>query len=207
MTSVLLGLSIGLAAGIGPGPLLVLVVTSALQSGWRVGALVACAPLLSDVPVIAGVLLVLDRLPATALSVLGVVGGLLVIHVGVRTVREARTADLAQPGQPGRSAISALRQAAALNVASPHPWIFWATVLGPLTIATWRENSWEAVALVVGFYLGLCGAKVVLAVLVAGQRRRLRPAGYRRTLIGAGALLTLTGVLLLIEYAPALAGA
>ena len=79
-------------------------------------------------------------------------------------------------------------------------------MLGPLTITTARGGAWDAVALVVGFYLGLVGAKVVLAALVASQRGRLRPTGYRRALIGAGALLILTGVYLLIEYAPSLAG-
>jgi threonine/homoserine/homoserine lactone efflux protein len=100
-----LGLTIGLAAGVSPGPLLVLVITSTLRSGWRAGALAACAPLLSDAIVVGGVLLVLDRLPERSLSVLGVVGG---------------------PSP-------ALRQAALVNVFSPHPWLTWATALGPLT--------------------------------------------------------------------------
>ena len=208
MASLPLGLSIGLAAGIGPGPLLILVVTSALQSGWRVGAMVAFAPLVSDILVVIGVLFVLDRLPDRALSVLGVVGGLFVIHTGVRTAREARTADLARSGQSGQSVHralhQALRRAAMVNLLSPSPWVFWATVLGPMTIATSRKSTWDAVTLVVGFYLGLVGAKLVLAALVAGQRRRLSPTGYRRALIGAGALLTMTGLYLLIEYVPTL---
>ena len=204
MATLLLGLSLGLAAGVGPGPLLVLVVTSALQSGWRAGALVACAPLLSDVLVVAGVLLVLDQLPDNALSVLGVVGGLVVIYTGGRTLREARTADLTRPQQLRLSPTRALRRAATINVLSPGPWIFWATVLGPLTIATSQRSAVDAVTLVVGFYLGLVGAKLVLAALVAGQRRRLRPAGYRRALVGAGALLILTGAYLLVDYVPAL---
>lgn len=204
MATLLLGLSLGLAAGVGPGPLLVLVVTSALQSGWRAGALVACAPLLSDVLVVAGVLLVLDQLPDNALSVLGVVGGLVVIDTGRRTLREARTADLTRPQQLRLSPTRALRRAATINVLSPGPWIFWATVLGPLTIATSQRSAVGAVTLVVGFYLGLVGAKLVLAALVAGQRRRLRPAGYSRALMGAGALLILTGAYLLVDYVPAL---
>ena len=203
MGSLLVGLPLGLAAGVGPGPVLLLVVTSSLQSGWRVGALVACAPLLSDILVVAGVLLVLDRAPQNALPVLGVVGALFVIYTGGRTVVEARAADLGRPG-PGRSPAGALRQAAAINLFSPHPWIFWATVLGPLTIATARRSPLEAIALVVGFYCGLVGAKLGLATLVSGQRRRLSRPGYRRALVGAGALLISTGIFLLIEYVPAL---
>jgi threonine/homoserine/homoserine lactone efflux protein len=202
MTSLLVGLTIGLATGIAPGALLLLVVTSALQSGWRMGAAVACAPLVSDIPVVAGVLLVLDRLPQNTLAVLGIAGGLLIIHTGIQAVLDARTADLTPSGPPGSSATRALRRAATINLLSPHPWIFWATVFGPLTIATAGVSSWDAVALVLGFYLGLVGAKTGLAALVAGQRRRLSRTGYRRALVGAGGLLTLTGALLLIEYVP-----
>jgi len=198
------GPSLGLAAGVGPGPLLLLVVTSSLRSGWRAGALVACAPLVSDVLVVAGVLLVLDRLAPIALSVLGVLGALFVIYTGGRTLVEGRTAGLRTSGGAGRSLLASLRQAAVINLLSPHPWIFWATVLGPLTIATARSSPRGAVALVFGFYLGLVGAKVVLAALVSGQRRRLSQRGYRRALVGAGALLSLTGVFLLVEYVPAL---
>jgi threonine/homoserine/homoserine lactone efflux protein len=204
MSSSLVGLSLGLAAGVGPGPLLLLVVTSSLQSGWRVGALVACAPLISDILVVGGVLLALDRAPRNALPVLGVVGALFVIYTGGRTVVEARTADLRTSDPAARSLLVALRRATVINLLSPHPWIFWTTVLGPLTIATAQDSPPEAVALVVGFYLGLVGAKVVLAALVSGQRRRLSQRGYRRALVGAGALLTVTGVILLVEYVLAL---
>jgi threonine/homoserine/homoserine lactone efflux protein len=44
--------------------LLVLVVTESLRSGWRGGMLTAAAPLLSDVVVVAGVLLLLQQLPS-----------------------------------------------------------------------------------------------------------------------------------------------
>jgi len=44
--ALILGATIGLAAGISPGPLLFLTITSALRSGARAGVIVACAPLL-----------------------------------------------------------------------------------------------------------------------------------------------------------------
>src|SRR5690606_40679233 len=50
------GLGMGLAAGVSPGPLLVLVVTSTLRGGLRNGIAVAAAPLLSDLVVVTAVL-------------------------------------------------------------------------------------------------------------------------------------------------------
>ncbi|GAB2964915.1 LysE family transporter [Saccharothrix stipae] len=275
-----LGLALGLAASISPGPLLVLVVTSALRSGWRAGALTACAPLLSDAVVVAVTLLLLDRLPARALGVLGVVGAVFVLWSGVQTVREARSATLtagsatggsagtagpvdavrpanaAGPADPARPAAAdrpvdtggpadspaagepaadetvvpqegrasqpspprgplfsilptgsdktgsrALRRAVLVNVLSPHPWLAWATALGPLTITTWRASPAAGAALLIGFYLTLVGGKLVIALLVARGRRRLGDTGYRRALTGAGAVLVLAGVVMGVEFA------
>ncbi|MFD0203109.1 MULTISPECIES: LysE family translocator [Saccharothrix] len=229
------GLALGLAASISPGPLLVLVVTSALRSGWKSGVLTACAPLLSDAVVVAVTLLLLDRLPARALGVLGVVGAVFVVWTGVQTVREARSASLtdrpstpepaspefhAAQGSPPRGTLNsilpagydnsgsakaagalALRRAVLVNLLSPHPWIAWATALGPLTITTWRASAAAGAALVIGFYLTLVGGKVVIAVLVARGRRRLGDTGYRRALTAAGALLVLAGVAMGVEFA------
>ncbi|MBB5954135.1 threonine/homoserine/homoserine lactone efflux protein [Saccharothrix tamanrassetensis] len=303
-----LGLTLGLAASISPGPLLVLVVTSALRSGWRAGALAACAPLLSDAVVVAATLLLLDRLPASVLGVLGVVGAVFVVWTGAQTIRDARSASVgttathfggtdvtagrshggaagdggsigdgavrdggsvgdgaagkdagdgpagggpagggpagggpAGGGQAGHGVVgdggntggevgsgsgsgkgrggagdrrsaaggsgrgsgdaSALRRAVAVNLLSPHPWLAWATALGPLVIATWRGSPGAGVALLVGFYLTLVGGKVVIALLVARGRRRLGDVGYRRALTCAGVLLVLAGVALGVEFA------
>ncbi|ROP36239.1 LysE family transporter [Saccharothrix texasensis] len=257
-----LGLALGLAASISPGPLLVLVVTSALRSGWRAGSLTACAPLLSDAVVVAVTLLLLDRLPGRALGVLGVVGAVFVVWTGVQTVRDARSASLtdrpptpgdrasrqtpeplaspatpadqASPAPPedhasppledhasqgspprgslnsilppgsdnsGSAEVAVLRRAVVVNLLSPHPWIAWATALGPLTVTTWRASAGAGVGLLVGFYLTLVGGKVVIALLVARGRRRLNDTGYRRALTAAGALLVLAGVAMGVEFA------
>jgi threonine/homoserine/homoserine lactone efflux protein len=205
MRDLLLGLSIGFAAGISPGPLLLLVVTATLRSGWRAGVLTAMSPLVTDLVVVTVVLLVLDQLPTQALSVLGVIGGLVVITVGVQTILEARDAGLPSGDSKPVPTGSTLGRASVMNLTSPHPWITWATALGPLTVATYHRGTGGAVALVVGFYAALVGAKVVLAVMVAGARRRLDDRRYRLLLRLAGGLLALLGVLLAVEFGQQLA--
>lgn len=203
MDLLLLGLALGAGAGVSPGPLMVLVVTSALRSGWRAGALAAFAPVVSDLVVVAGVLLVLDQLPARALPVLAVLGGLFLLWTGAQTVLGARAASLTpSAAERRRAGRQALWQAGLLNLLSPHPWLFWATVLGPLTLRSWQEAPAGAVALVAGFYVAIVGSKVALAGLVASGRRWLTDTAYRRLLVGAGALLVLIGVLVLVEFVP-----
>lgn len=205
MEALLLGLTIGFAAGISPGPLLFLTITSSLRSGARAGVLVALAPLVTDAMIVGLTLLVLDRLPSWVVAVLGVVGGLFVALTGVQTVREAREASLSgTAGAKSTGAGQALRRGAVVNLVSPHPWITWATALGPLAISTWREDHGSAVALVVGFYLLLIGTKVAVAILVGRTRHRLGDRGYRTALLVAGGLLVAAGVALVVEFAPQL---
>src|SRR5690606_9339678 len=205
--AVVLGLGLGAAAGISPGPLLVLVVTAALRSGRRAGVLVAGAPLLSDALVVAVVLLVLGRLPDGVLPWLAMVGALVVAWMGASTVREARTATLVPAGAVARDADwRELRRAVAVNVLSPHPWVFWATVLGPMTVTAWRDGPPAAVGLVGAFYGAMVAVKVVIALVVARWRHRLAERGYRRALVAGGVLLVVTAVLLAVEFAPAAFG-
>lgn len=204
MELLLLGLTLGAGAGISPGPLLVLVVTSALRGGWRAGVLASLAPLVSDAIVIAGVLVVLQGLPARALPILAVAGGLFLLWTAWQTVRDAREASLEVSAQEQRRVgRQALWQAGLLNLLSPHPWLFWATILGPLTLKAWREDATGAVWLVLGFYLAIVGAKAVIAVAVASGRHRLRDRAYRRVLVGSGVLLALIGIVVLVEFVPA----
>lgn len=205
MEALLLGLTIGFAAGISPGPLLFLTITTSLRSGARAGVLVALAPLITDAVIVGLVLLVLDRLPWWTLALLGVVGGLFVVWTGVATVREARTATLAAAREgDAAGALEALRRGAVVNILSPHPWITWATALGPLTVSTWRASAPSGIALVVGFYLLLVGTKVTVALLVGRARHRLSDRGYRRALLLAGGLLLVAGIALVAEFAPQL---
>ena len=201
MDMVGLGLTIGLAAGVSPGPLMVLVIAQTLRSGWRAGLLTAAAPLLSDAVVILGVVLVLDALPARTLPILGVLGGLYVIWSGVESWRSTGERPDGKDG-PAGSAGQILRQASLVNLLSPHPWITWATVLGPLTLSVAYGSPGAGIALVVGFYLSLVGAKAVVAALVAGGRHRLTETGYARTMRVASILLALAGLALIVEFAP-----
>lgn len=204
MELLLLGLTLGAGAGISPGPLLVLVITSALRGGWRAGVLASLAPLVSDAIVVAGVLLALQRLPDRALPLLAVAGGLFLLWTAWHTIRESGGASLEVSAQEQRRVgRQALWQAGLLNLLSPHPWLFWATVLGPLTLKSWREDSAGALWLVLGFYVALVAAKAVVALAVASGRHRLGDRAYRRLLVGAGVLLAIIGLLVLVEFAPA----
>jgi threonine/homoserine/homoserine lactone efflux protein len=86
-----------------------------------------------------------------------------------------------------------------VNVLSPHPWIFWITIGGPLLVTQVATSLWHPLAFLVGFYALLVGSKVLLAAAIAGGRRWLNDRTYRFVLAASGLLLIFFGLLLLRE--------
>lgn len=213
------GLSLGLAAGLSPGPLLALVLGATLQRGFPAGARVAASPLVTDLPIVVLALWMAGTVPSTALALMALVGGAFVVYLGVGIVRDASgDLDWITHGEPGSSTSEpdpaarrerreSLRRdlwhGALVNIASPHPWLFWLGIGGPQVVAVWRRDSpwagWSAAGFLVLFYLGLVGSKVVLAAIVARGRHRLNLRWYRRILAACGWLLVGLGAWLAFD--------
>jgi len=86
-----IGVSLGIGAGVTPGPLIGLVITETLRKGWRAGVSVALAPLAGDVFVIACCLILLAQLPSIVFAMLSVGGGLYVLFLGWETLQTLPT--------------------------------------------------------------------------------------------------------------------
>ena len=196
MELALLGLSLGLAAGVSPGPLLTLVVSSTLERGFGAGLRVAVAPLLTDTPIILLAVLVLRELSSQWLALLGAVGGLVVIGLGIDTLRPKAPPDLEKETASGSKLD--LARGALVNLLNPHPWIFWITVQGPILIQGWRRDPGSAMAFLMTFYLAIVGSKIAVAGLIARGRAGLDRRWYRRILAACGVLLVAMGCWLIL---------
>lgn len=198
MPYLLLGASLGLSAGLSPGPLMTLVITTSLRDGFWQGLRVAIAPFLTDLPIILVSLFVLKLLPAWSLTVLGVAGSLYIIFLGLETMRASRHASLEQLRDSNRASESLSRQSlsrgALVNLLNPHPYIFWATVGGPTLLAALEQGLVYAAAFLVGFYTLLIGSKIAIAALIHSQSRQLSTTWYRRILAALGVLLIGLGI-------------
>ena len=197
MELVLIGLGLGLAAGVSPGPLLTLVVSSTLARGFGAGLRVALAPVLTDAPIILLAILVLQGLPSSWLVWIGALGGCVVIYLGVGTLRSP--IQDRQPEQEDRGSALDLWRGAVVNLLNPHPWIFWTTVQGPMLVRGWRRDPVTAIAFVVVFYMAIVGSKIAIAWLVARGRHALTDRWYRGLLMGCGVLLTGMGLWLVLQ--------
>lgn len=101
MAELLAGLSIGLAAGISPGPLQALVVTSTLRGGFGAGWRVAAAPLLTDVPIVTIALFAVGSLSDAWVRGLALIGGIIVIVFGLWELRWSGAWLRRSPCEPG----------------------------------------------------------------------------------------------------------
>lgn len=198
MTELAAGLSLGLGAGISPGPLLTLVMTSTLERGFGAGVRVAIAPLLTDGPIIVLTAAVVSSVSPAVLGGLGIAGGVTVAAMGVWTVARSGRQAAVDDRPPGRADVW---RGVVVNALSPHPWIFWIGAGAPLLVSSWRQAPARGIAFLAGFYLLLVGSKVAIAWLVARAGQRLDFRWRRRLLVVGGLLLVAGGAVLVWEAA------
>lgn len=192
MTELLLGAGLGWAAGIVPGPLHTLIMVTAITRGFRSGAMVAVAPPIADVPVVPIALFFVGSMSDGVVRWLSFAGGLFVLWLGYDTIRSAhRAEDGATAGG------SPLAKGIVTNLLSPHPWLFWLTVGGPILVTAWNDNPGRGFAFLAGFYGVMVVTKLGVAYLASHGQRLAGTPWYARLVVASGALLLAMGSLLI----------
>ena len=120
------GLVLGGTAAAQPGPLQAFLLSQTLKNGWRRTLPAALAPLISDGPIVALVLLALTRLPERLLNWLQIGGGLFLLYLAWGAYGVFRSAAAGAAPHHPESAGRGLLKAALMNALSPNPYIFWA---------------------------------------------------------------------------------
>ena len=166
----MLGITLGFAAGVQPGPFQTFLISRTLQHGWRRSLPAACAPLLSDVPAVTLALLLLTSVPIWLQNTLYFVGGFFLLFLAYRAFKSFREYTLDQTAlmESGRQS---LLKAVAVNLANPNPYVFWSLVAGPLLLKGWREAAVNGIAMVSGFYATIVLTSAAIVLLAAGVGR------------------------------------
>jgi threonine/homoserine/homoserine lactone efflux protein len=180
------GTVLGLAAGFSPGPLTFLVISETLRHGVGAGVRVALAPVLTDIPIIALAVLLLDRLLAypTVYGAIALAGGILLLHLGIGSLRISAV-ELQEPILQSRS----LWKGIATNLLNPNPYVFWISVGTPIILDAFQTAWTHAAAFAVTFFFFIVGTKMLLAKMVDGSRAFLRSRAYLWIMRVLGALL------------------
>ncbi len=182
------GLTLGFSAAVSPGPFQAYLLSRSSKNGlWRTLP-AALAPLLSDGPIIALVLLVLTQTPDWFLRGLRILGGFFLLYLAWNAFLAFK--NWRDPVQgSGGSARQSLFQAARMNILNPNPYIYWSLIGGPILIRGWASSPAWVAAFIGGFYITMIIILVCLIVLfVAARRLGTRAA---RVLNGISALALL----------------
>lgn len=187
------GIVLGLSAGFSPGPLTTLVISQALQFGFREGLKVALVPFITDAPIIILSLVVLRRLSESQgiLGLISIFGGIFLVYLAYLSFRTTGLdVDVRQ------NAPRSLGKGTLTNFLSPNPYLFWMSVGAPYTLDAWGHGPWMAAVFLVAFYTCLIGAKMAIAVVAARSRRLLTGAVYGYVMRILGGLLLVLAFLL-----------
>ena len=87
------GTALGLSAAAAPGPFQTYLITQTLLGGWRRGAPIAFAPLISDPPAVIKILILLNQVPPGFITVVTLTGGLFALYLAYGLWRQWREKD------------------------------------------------------------------------------------------------------------------
>ena len=191
-------ISFGLGAATIPGPLIAYLVNTAATSGWRRAMLVVLAPLLTDAPIIVLMTFVLGQLPAEALKLIQLGGGCLLLVIARGALLQVRAGRVMRPAADSEAAAASswqhvLLTGIGMNLLSPGPWLFWATVNGPLLLKSLDYSPGHTLAFLLAFY-GVFLGGLCCWVLLIHQARRLPDNIFRHIMLATVLLLTWFGV-------------
>ncbi|MBI5506986.1 MAG: LysE family transporter [Deltaproteobacteria bacterium] len=192
------GAALGISAAAAPGPLQTLLISETLLGGFRRGARVTLAPLVTDTPIIALVLLVLVRIPPATVQALSFAGGLYVLYLALGMWRQWRAGAVRDGERRQAESVGweGLRRAVVLNWLNPSPYAFWILVSGPILVAALGRSMLHAAAFLIGFY-GIFVASMLAIAWLFHQARRLGPRVVRGLVLASIAILVVFGVLLI----------
>lgn len=165
------GATLALTAAVMPGPFQAFLLSRSLSSGWKRTLPAALAPLVTDGPILALVLLILTHAPVWFLEALRIAGGIFILFLAKGVYRTLKTPVGENTDSPDKAPAKNLFSAVAINALNPNPYIFWSVVGGPLVLSGWRETPWAGAGFLSGFFGTFVASLSILIVLFATAGR------------------------------------
>jgi len=159
MELIIAALTLGITAGLKPGPLGIYVIHQTLLHGARSGLLASFAPFVSDGPIIIGSFLLVNSFKQFDMFItfISVLGALYIAFLAIRLL-------LASPvTQQPVAAPSSFLTAVKINLLNPAPYIFWSTVGGTYLL---QNDLAEAAMFAILFLATLSMTKFIMALSI-----------------------------------------
>ena len=195
-THIISGATLGLFAGLAPGPMLTLVLAQTIRYNAREGIKVATAPLITDPPIIALALILFHRVAdiQPAMGIISLAGAIYLGHLGMEAMRVS-PADLDISSRLPNS----FQKGILTNFLNPHPYLFWFSVGIPLLLSPDKNRAGLTAVFLISFYLLLVGSKMGMALIVDRGKSLFTSRVYPWIMKGLGIALWVFGLLFLIK--------
>jgi threonine/homoserine/homoserine lactone efflux protein len=169
------GVVFGLAAGIAPGPLLALVFSETLKYGKNEGIKIAVSPLITDLPIVLFVLFILSSLMGYnfVIGMISLFGACYLIYLGVENLR-VKIAE----SEVELTKRDALKRGVIANFLSPHPYLFWLSIGGPIIFKSLDIHISATILFILGFYSLLIGSKIGIVLVVEKSKSFIKSKYY-----------------------------
>lgn len=170
-----MGALFGLSAGLSPGPLLTLVISSTLQHNKAEGIKIAFAPLITDLPVILVTYFVFSRFSQYTfmLGFVSIIGGIYIARLGYETLKVKELALEIQEIKP-----ESFKKGILTNLLNPNPYLFWLTVGIPIAFKAYDISLGAVILFFLSFYVLIVGSVIVIALLVDRSKTFLKNKAY-----------------------------
>lgn len=159
MELIIAALTLGMTAGLKPGPLGIYVIHQTLQHGARSGLMASFAPFVSDGPIILGSFLLVNSFKQfdIFITIITVLGALYIAFIAIKLILASPIAQ--QPGTAPSSFLTAVK----INLLNPAPYIFWSTVGGTYLL---QNDLADAAMFAVLFLATLSITKFIMAMSI-----------------------------------------
>lgn len=196
LSQIVSGSTLGLFAGLAPGPMLALVLAQTIQYSAGEGIKVATAPLVTDPPIIALAWLLFLMVSGIQffMGVVSFFGALYLGYLGLEAIR-VTSADLNLQAQRPRS----LQKGILTNFLNPHPYLFWFSVGVPILVSPGENQAVFAAIFLVCFYCFLVGSQMTLTLIAGKGRGLIQGRVYPWIMRGLGIALWIFGLLFLVK--------
>jgi putative LysE/RhtB family amino acid efflux pump len=201
MHALTLGLGLGFVVAMQLGPMSLFLVRSTLAGGWHAGLAVGAGIAVIDAAYAAAG--AAGAAPLFALgplqTVLGLAGAVVILWLGVRTLKSARRPREIEDARAAATPRRAFLTSLAGTAANPATIVSWAAVFAAAGAAGAADSAHGAALLVAGVGLGSLAWVSLLATGTAGAGRALGPRVIRVADAVAGAGLLAFGALLALH--------
>ncbi|MCL5023194.1 MAG: LysE family translocator [Nitrospirae bacterium] len=199
MTLLLIAVSsfvVALSGALVPGPLFSLTVAESARRGASAGPLVVVGHGILELALVIFIVLGIAPFLTAPLikTTIGVIGGLVLMYMGYRLMKDARTAHFSATGENARRGIHPIMSGIIGSVSNPY-WIIWWVTIGMGYLVSSLKFGMLGVAV---FFMGHITADLswysFVSFAIAKGKRVMGDRGYRFLFYACGAFLIFFGL-------------